>query len=93
MIEVIIPANTAAIEEGDFHAGIRIYGLEYACSYVAGEYRVRNVSGINYSSNRPAWQIKKNAAAAREWLEAEVAKLGAAFLEAHNRLYKLDRAA
>ena len=31
-IQITIPANPAAIEEGDFHAGIKIYGIEYACS-------------------------------------------------------------
>lgn len=92
-IQIIIPANAAAIEEGDFHAGIKIYGIEYACSFVAGEYKVRNVSGIRYNSGRAKWQIKRNAQTAREWLVSQIKALGPEFMDRHNALYSSEEAA
>lgn len=91
-VQITIPANPAAIEEGDFHAGIKIYGLEYACSFINGEYLVRNVSGIRYSGGRAKWQIERNAQTARAWLVDQINALGSDFMERHNRLYELEAA-
>jgi hypothetical protein len=92
-VSIIIPSNTAAIEEGDFHAGIKIYGIEYACSFVAGRYQVLNVSGVRYNSSRAKWQIANNSKIARQWLVSQIESLGPEFMERHNSLYSEEMAA
>lgn len=90
MIEVTIPASAAAIAEGDYCAGIKIYGFEFSCRFIAGEYRVNNVSGQRYINSRPQWQVKKNAAAARQWLVEQIAALGPDYMDRHNALYERE---
>lgn len=92
-IQITIPANPAAIEEGDFHAGIKIYGIEYACSFVANEYKVYNVSGIRYNNGRAKWQIERNAKTARDWLVSQINALGPQFMARHNNLYANEKVA
>jgi hypothetical protein len=89
-IEIILPASAAAIAEGEYRVGVRVYGLEFACRHIAGELRVDNVSGPKYNARRPSWQKQKNADAVRDWFAAEVAKLGAEYHAAHRALYELE---
>lgn len=86
-IEIILEANPAAVAEGEYHVGVKLYGLEYACRHINNELRVDCVSGLKYCSGRPAWQLRKNAQAVRDWFAAQVASLGAEYHEAHATLY------
>ena len=86
-IEIILPANEAAIAEGELHVGIRIYGFEYACRHINGELRVDYVGGQKYALSRPAWQRNKNYQVACKWFADYVANMGAAYHEAHSNLY------
>ena len=86
-IEITVPAHPAAIAEGDFQIGVKLYGFSYACKHIAGELAVRNVSGQKYTSTRAKWQAKVNYDAVKKWFAEQVANLGGEYHDAHNRLY------
>ena len=91
-IEITLPAHPAAIAEGGFQVGVKLYGFQYACKHIAGELIVRNVSGQKYTSGRAKWQAKTNYETVKKWFAEQVANLGADYHEAHFNLYKEEAA-
>lgn len=89
MIEVLRHPSQELIDEGNFSALIKIFGLTFSCYFIAGKPDVRNVSGQSITLKRPDWQITKNANEARKWVVSEVEKLGSSFIEKHKELYEI----
>lgn len=88
-VQVIVPPLAAAIAEGEFIAGVKVYGFEFRASHIGGKFAVQNVSGLKYSSARPKWQARSSAEIALKWLKEQVAALGPEYMAAHRALYEL----